>query len=245
MSTRIPLTYAARHMFIDLPEGRWLVDTGSPSTFGTPGCITWGGRRREVPRSLNAFGMGMMEIGMDQIQPHIDMPIVGLLGADLLNEFDTCWDGPAGLMHLSPAEPPSDAVTMPMQLPRLAMGVPLIQAHMGGRPIVCVLDTGAQYGYVLDEGLVCDAEPQPRIADFNPILGAIDSPSWRVRVDLGHGLQVTERVGLLDGMASMALGMLGVHAVIGCSWLPPFRVWYRPSCRQIALQRGTDPSSRA
>ena len=26
--TTIPLIYCAHHMFVDLPEGRWLVDTG-------------------------------------------------------------------------------------------------------------------------------------------------------------------------------------------------------------------------
>ena len=239
MEDRFPLTYAARHMFIDLPEGRWLVDTGSPATFGTPGCITWGGRRREVPRSLNAFGMSMMEIGMDQIQPHVEMPIVGILGVDLLNECDTCWDGPAGLMHLSPSEPPEDVLTIPMESPAVAMGVPLIEVRIGACDVICVLDTGAQYGYVLDERLVEGGEPQPRIADFNPVLGAIDSPSWRVRLDLGGGVEVTERVGMLDGMARMALGMIGVEAVIGCSWLSPFRVWYRPSTMEISLQRGS------
>jgi hypothetical protein len=230
-------------MFIDLPEGRWLVDTGSPATFGTPGCITWGGRRREVPRSLNA--LGMMAIGMDQIQPHIDMPIVGLLGADLLNEFDTCWDGPAGLMHLSPSETPGDVLTIPMESPAVAMGIPLIEVRMGSRDVICVLDTGAQYGYVLDERLVEGAEAQPRISDFNPILGAIDSPSWHVELDLGGGVKVTERVGMLGGKAQMMLGMIGVEAVIGCSWLPPFRVWFRPSRMEISLQAGKRPLSHA
>ncbi len=35
-----PLVYTARHMFVDLPQGRFLVDTGSPLTFGrVPGQV--------------------------------------------------------------------------------------------------------------------------------------------------------------------------------------------------------------
>ena len=84
--TTIPLIYCANHMFVDLPEGRLLVDTGCPATFGTPGYVTWGGVQRTVPQQ---FG----PVGIPKIQPHVDSPFVGMIETDLLNAQDSCRDG--------------------------------------------------------------------------------------------------------------------------------------------------------
>jgi len=72
-------SHAARHMFTETSEGRWLVDTGAPSTFGSSGSITWRGTRRAVPDRF-----GPVELG--QVQSHISTPIAGLIGVDLLND---------------------------------------------------------------------------------------------------------------------------------------------------------------
>ena len=101
------------------------------------------------------------------------------------------------------------------------------------------------YGDLLFEWAPYEREMTFEASHFNPILGAIDSPSWRVELDLGGGVKVIERVGLLGGMARMALGMIGFEAVIGCSWLPPFQVWYRPSRMEISLQGGRRTLSHA
>ncbi len=220
--TIVPLVYCARHMFVDLPEGRWLVDTGSPITFGTPGKITWDGATRTVPRAIGG-------VTMEDIQRHIDTPLVGLIGLDLLNAQDSCWDGPAGEMRIGDGDAPADSVSIEFES---FMGVPVVQPSIMGRHARCIFDTGAQYGYVISEGLEDGGADDGQMEDFNPQLGRIQSPAWLVQADLA-GIQFNERVGRLPGAAAMLFRSNGIDAVIGCSWLPTRRVWYRPMAKRI------------
>jgi hypothetical protein len=220
----IPLLYAARHMFIDTPEGRWLVDTGAPTTFGKGGTITWRGTRRAIGDRF-----GPVDIG--QIQVHIEMPIEGLVGADLLSEEDSCWDGPAGEFRIGPAEIPASADCVPFES---LLGTPVVSAQIGGRTARCIFDTGAQFGFLLDRDLAEGAPSDGTIDDFSPIIGAIRSDAWRVGVALGS-VRFEERCGLLTGMGASALAMFGVDAIIGCSWLPNRTVWYRPHAGQLGI----------
>ena len=222
--TTIPLIYCANHMFVDLPEGRWLVDTGSPATFGTPGHVTWGGVQRSVPQQ---FG----PVGIPEIQTHVDSPFVGMIGTDLLNAQDSCWDGPAGEFRIGDANVHPEAT--PIEFERL-MGVPTLQARIGAHSARCLFDTGAQFGYVLNEQLVEGGIPDGRITDFNPIIGAIDSAAWRAEVGLG-ATRFTERFGLLSGAAAEMLKIVGIDALIGCSWLHARTVWYQPGLRRISI----------
>lgn len=215
--TTIPLIFAAGHMFADLPEGRWLVDTGLPITFGRGGTITWDGRRRQIPSQFGPFRM-------EQIQPHVNMPIVGMVGVDLLNAQDLCWDGPAGECRVG--EEPNSAVAASLRFTSV-MGVPVMDALLGGQVAKCILDTGAQFGYLLDRGYTRGAEEDEVIHDFNPILGDIVSPSWKVEVKL-DSVGFVERFGLLEGRGGAALGLMGVDGVIGCSWMAQRKIWYRP-----------------
>ncbi len=65
--TTLPLIGAVRHGFVKLPEGRWLIEIGSPRSFGDAGSIGWAGRRRTVARRLGP-------IGMEQPRPDLNCP---------------------------------------------------------------------------------------------------------------------------------------------------------------------------
>jgi hypothetical protein len=224
----IPCRHVAGHMFVELPEGRWLVDTGSPMTFGSPGAITWAGTRRAVPKSYGP-------VSLERIQPYIDVPFVGLIGVDLMNAQDLFWDGPAGVCRIGDGDISPSAVTVPM--PTL-LGVPMLDLLIGGQPARFILDTGAPFGYVLDERLTSNAAEDGRIRDFSPIVGDIDSPAWRADIDLG-GIRFTERVGLLEGLGRTALSLLSVDGILGCSWLRSRQVWYRAAANVLGI--GANP----
>lgn len=117
---------------------------------------------------------------------------------------------------------------------RVAAGTPVVTARIGNRSARCIFDTGAQFGFLLDGDLAEGARSDGTIDDFSPIIGAIRSDAWRVRVALGS-VQFEERCGLLTGVSATALTMFGVDAIIGCSWLPNRTVWYRPHAGELAL----------
>lgn len=219
-----PLVYASNHMFVELAEGRFLVDTGSPMTFARMGRITFAGSTRAVAES-------MLGLDVDAICDGLGFKCDGLVGTDLLGGCDTCWDGPGKRFVVHAGEPPADAIRVPY---RDMLGTPVVEARIGGRVASCVFDTGAQYGYILGESLAAGGAADGMLDDFNPVIGRIRSQAWRIPVEL-HGIRFDERFGLLDGLSAGLLGALGADAIIGCSWLASRQVWFMPQRRQIAF----------
>lgn len=80
----MPLSYSSGYLFVDLPEGRFLVDTGSPFTFGAAGRVTYGSVSRDVPNSIPGVSLAGLEA----------MGVVcdGLLGMDIMAHVTTLWD---------------------------------------------------------------------------------------------------------------------------------------------------------
>jgi hypothetical protein len=168
---------------------------------------------------------------MPEIQTHVDTPFVGMIGTDLLNAQDSCWDGPAGEFCIGDVNVHPEAAPIDFES---FMGTPVVYARIGAHSTRCLFDTGAQFGHVLREQLVEGGTPDGRINDFNPIIGAIESAAWRADVELG-AVRFTERFGLLTGPAAAMLQMIGVDAFIGCSWLHTRTRWYQPGLRRFSI----------
>lgn len=255
-----PLVYASNHMFVDLDEGRFLVDTGSPITIARAGQVTFGERSRPVPRSAGP-------LDLERLESELGFRCDGLLGTDFLGRCTTCWDGPRGVFVVGaeepaeakePAEPaeedepaeaaskssPGDHAPQGSSLARIRyrslFGTPVVDARIGGsggrggKIVPCIFDTGAQYGYITDPTLADGAQVDGSFDDFSPIIGGIRSDAWRIPVAI-EGVRFDERFGILDGDASRRLGLTGFDAIFGCSWLPSRRLWFMPSRSEIAV----------
>ena len=213
-----PLAFEARHMVVTLPEGRFILDTGSPQTFGRPKAITFGSER-------HALGAPIVTLDFDSLVARLGLQVDGILGLDVLAEHDTLWDGPAGRLCIGASPVDSSATAIPAQV---GLGL-MVNGTINGIPAQCVFDTGAHVGYVFSERFVAGAPRLGAIYDFNPIIGDIDnSESWRVPVEW-HGIRFEEQVGILTGAIAVACNMAGIEAIVGCSWLPTRRVWFRPA----------------
>jgi hypothetical protein len=96
MAHEYPLHFRAKHLFLELDARLWLVDTGSPMSFGAPGEVAIADRRFQLTpafHGLNATSLSA-SVGVD---------CAGLLGADVLNEFDFRLDTGAQLSYLDSA----------------------------------------------------------------------------------------------------------------------------------------------
>jgi hypothetical protein len=214
-----PLQYEAGHMFLSLPEGCFLVDTGSPSTFGVTDRISYGPHIKTIPnRSMEGVTIESLR-GI----PAVYERVKGVLGMDVMSTQTVLWDGPNGCCTLGEDVDPV-AVKVPLQF--IASYISLTVEIMGVRR-QCLFDTGAQYGYVLNADILSGAAPCDVIHDYNPLMGSIVSDSWTADVTIG-GLHVSERFGVLSGLFVSALQLIGVEGILGVSWMANKKIWFAP-----------------
>lgn len=218
------LAYLAGHLLIDLPEGRFVVDTGSPASFGDSGKATYGGRTYVLPRS--AGGIGLPELAGLGLEARIGARLRGLLGMDILGDEPVMWDGARGRAIVRPAAPAASLARVRVERDP-TMGIPVITALVADRTMRLVFDTGAQFGYLAESAALSMGVDAGEFDDFHPSLGAIKSASAKIPVGLATQ-RVRERFGHHGPLSQAVLRPLGVDGILGCSWMRDRPVWWLP-----------------
>ena len=211
-----PLFERENHLFVELPEGPFLIDTGSPMSFGTVGRITLAGETYTLHQRAGAAGMSF---SMSDISKLVTGPCIGLIGMDVLGKHSIRYSYRAGNLHVGES---ADFERGTVVASGNLMGVPMVGIHSRGANVRALFDTGAQYGYVLKRSLLDGLTSTGYISDYNPMLGDISGDSYSLPYQLidenGEiiGPLMHETVGFLDaGMLGGLLGMLGAEAIIG------------------------------
>lgn len=163
--TIVPVQIVNKHLITELEGMRYLIDTGSPVSFGK-GVINWDGETVDLD--------AMPEYAdIEGINRHTQLAIAGLIGCDLLFKRDLTIDLPRNQLVLHSIE----AVETPAMLLGNVMGVPVISEFelASTRQNMCV-DTGAMQTFVSKEtaqgleriGTVEDFMPtgEPFVADL-------------------------------------------------------------------------------
>ena len=162
-------------LYVHLPEGVFLLDTGSHGSFGdVAGCT--------IGKSRERLGSSMMGISMQSLRGHVRKDCVGLLGMDVLAEHPILFDLGSSQVHVGQDAWESVAAgdRVACRYRSMIGGVPAVELVLGGCDTVAIFDTGAQYGYVMHESQCDGATPSDPIRDFSPLLGDMSGPSWEV-----------------------------------------------------------------
>lgn len=225
-----------RHLFLDLPEGRALVDTGAPMSSSTTGRLTWQNQNHGVNKG------GYLGFTFDKLSAEIGVQVDALLGMDLLAQTTLLFDV-AHRTLTAGDEMPAGFVPHRYQMAPMS-DIPMFTLELNGHPARVLWDTGAQYGYVTDRPFFAGAPAQAGFKDFSPMFGDLPIPvSYVVPFHLaGHDLleQVGEAPNVLGGgMAPIPMGpflrALDIDAIIGPSWMPRVKVWLNPLDQTFAL----------
>ena len=228
-----PIFISEDRLFIELPEGPFLLNSGSPMSFGNTGTITYCGQRRNLPASA-------MGVNMDAVRKLVDGPCNGLLGIDVLGLKPMHCSLRTGQIHIG-------------ELPHMKRGIPLACTSVYEIPMIPIqsrgqkawsfFDTGAKYGYALGLDLVDGLHNEGEIEDYNPLLGDIGGPSWSLPYRLldennvSVGPDMEEVVGNLDiGLLRMA----GAELIIGWHLLESVDILAIPD---IGIEIFTQPQS--
>lgn len=115
----LPLKLQACHLYLELNDELWLIDTGAPISFGSPTELCLAGQSFRIDEH-------MLGLTPAKLSRFVGVPCTGLLGADVLGRFDHVFDCARGPLTLSPD--PLEHSGQVVQLTAL-MGVPILTAH--------------------------------------------------------------------------------------------------------------------
>jgi hypothetical protein len=198
----LPLRVESGHLVTYAEDTRWLLDTGSPLSFGRA-AFRAGEHRHAVARTL-------MTMDADELCRLSGCRVDGLLGMDILGAFDAVIDVPAGVLELHAGALPFAADSMEMET---VMGVPILEACIDGRTERAFLDTGAPLSYVPAE--CCENRPSLGwYRDFLPMMGEFDTGTWRLDVEAA-GVRQPLLCGVLPPMMAAVLPLSGARAILG------------------------------
>jgi len=211
----ISLIHAQGHYFLKLDAGLWLLDTGSPASFGRHG-LTIDGINFSPPSSY-------VGLDADQLSDHVGLQCDGLLGGDILNKFDHLFDAMGGTATISFGQLEHQGEDLGLQL---FMDIPIVKALVAGVEHKMFFDTGAQISYFQGQGLA-GCLPAGEVQDFYPGLGQFQVQTYFVEVALGGSVQ-TLRCGSLPPALAPTLMMADTAGIIGNEILAKRIIGYFP-----------------
>ena len=213
---KYPLTMKNGHMFIELENGPWLMDTGAPTSFGSESSITI----EKTDFEIQSHYMGM---DISQIEDAVGVDMVGLLGTDVLDNFDILLDVPSNTATISNGEIKHSGTSLNLYE---FMGIPIVTALIGESEFQMFLDTGAEISYLQDEILETFPKSGP-VEDFYPGFGPFETETYYAKVTLGNE-QFSLRTGTLPQLLGMTLMMGGIQGILGNDIFRDRRVGYFP-----------------
>ena len=219
----LPLNFETGHLYFTLGGDEWMFDTGSPTSFGALDAVTLDGEDFKIPAAY----MGMDAAQLSELAGH---PTCGLLGGDVINQFDVRVDIDGGEIHFSKEELFLEGTTISLDQ---FMGIPLLDAEIGGETYRMFFDTGAQVSYFQHRSL-SSFPAADSLSDFYPGYGQFETDTHMLGAQIG-AQAMTLRCGSLPKMLAAGLVMGGAKGIIGNEILPGRVAGYFPRRGQLVL----------
>jgi len=217
------LLYESGHIFLLSGDDAWILDTGSPASFGCNRVFAINGRDFEINSSY-------MGLNAQVLTDYIGRETVGILGADVLNQFDINFDLKKNIVSFFETQQSVDGIALSLDE---FMEIPIVEVLIGGVVQRMFFDTGAQISYWQDDEL-CRHPKDTLISDFYPGLGQFDVQTYLVDCDLG-GVNKRLKIGSLPDILGMTLMIAGVGGILGNEILQGRSTMYQPRSKRLTL----------
>jgi hypothetical protein len=199
-----PLTFKNGHLFVELQGGLWVYDTGAPTSFGETQELRFGGETFPVAENF-------MGLSADELSGYIGIECAGLLGADVINDFDHILDLPRETLIVSKENLQVDGGRVPIT--DSVMGIPIVTARIAGSDYRMFFDTGAQFSFFQDDS-IRDFPETGKVTDFYPGAGPFETDTHQVDLSLSD-LTFTLRCGTLPGLLGQTLMVADSQGIVG------------------------------
>ena len=225
---KLPLVFRKDHLFVRYGKGLLLMDTGSPQSFGSLPSLTIAGKQfGNLPGDFPG-------VNVEELSRFIGIKMAGLLGTDVMNQFDVLIDIPDGTVTFSESEIKFKGRKIPIE--GLVMGVPIITVKIKGKPFRMFFDTGASIAYL--NGDIPDGfQYLGQVRDFYPTDGWFMAEVFNLDFLVGKN-PYRVRCGLLPEKAEKlrrGLEIMGVAGLIGIDLFKGRPIGYFPKRKLILL----------
>lgn len=213
------LLFRSQHMLIENESRALLVDTGSPQSIHKDGEITIDGTIFHVDKQL-------MTVDPAYLSKKVGEEISGLIGMDILSNYEVWFDHKTGMMLLT-----DDDAFSNWPKGGSLMGVPTLEMDVEGRKATMILDSGAQYSYISGRYIASQLKPIATVTDFAPILGldSFNVPLFELGISVSKSnpqLQDTYKLafGEMPSQLSMVLERFNIDGIVGVNFFKTFRM---------------------
>ena len=222
-SSKCPLHFRDGHLFLETDGQLWLIHTGAPTSFGSQPTLSLCGENFQLTD-------GYMGMTASTLSDFVSVECTGLLGGDILGQFDIVLDISNGTVKISSGILEHSGESVPIDE---FIGIPIVVARIGGADYRMFFDTGAQISYFQHDSLM-DHPSAGAITDFYPGAGQFQTETHNVNVALGE-TEFTLRCGTLPGLLAATLMMAGTTGIIGNQVITGRRIGYFPRRRIIVF----------
>lgn len=225
MHEQYSLELVNSHPIATINGNKYLIDTGSPSSFVRDGIVTLGACEFKVGESL-------VTLDAETLSKSVKSPVEGLLGTDILNAFYMVFDLSEGSMLVSDEELSFAGSVLKI---RLFMGIPIISVNVCEQMIDCFFDTGAPVSYCQLEA-VAKHESIGVYEDFYPMFGTFQTELYQVEFSIGNEAFAL-KTGKLPELLAMALMLGSADGIVGNELLLNRKVGYFPVSKQMVIAK--------
>jgi len=226
MHLELPIELHAGHAYLTIDNRLWILDTGSPVTFGE-------GSHHPLEPKL-PFVAKQGDVDATVVSEFLGVRIAGVVGSDFLNRYDHRIDLTSGLYAASDGHF-SAGRDYPLEFPERLHGIPTLKASIGGQEGEFIFDTGAQLSYHLGPPPT-DYDPGETIWDFWLGCGSFQTQTFVKEVTFAQDT-VPLPFGIPPTALADFLNTLGLHGVIGIDLISRHTCSYAPRSKRMTINR--------
>jgi len=220
----LPLEFIKGHMFVRINDGLWLIDTGSPRSFGSI-------RHLSITTEQFIIEEKYGDISTDILSQYTSISCVGLIGVDVLNNFDFIFEYSQGTITPSI---PYFAGNGELFTIEDHMGIPIISICINDITYRMIFDTGSQISYIKN-GSLEKYKSTGRFKDFHISVGYFETETFNVPVSFGREtIQLCCGISLPDSIQNI-LDVASVDGIIGNELLLNHKIYYSPRRKRIYI----------
>lgn len=199
----LPLAFSSGHLLVTIEGKPWLLDTGSPVSFGDADAISLGGQEFAVASDY-------MGLSGKLLSGYLGQSVTGLIGADILNRVDVAVNAVLGLANFT-----SDTFDLQGDVLQMEefMSIPIIEVKIGDQMHRMFFDTGAQISYFQGDAL-SKFPKRGVVKDFFPGMGEFETETHDVTASIG-AMEFMLRCGRLPGLLGLTLGLASTAGIVG------------------------------